>query len=330
MSLLFGHRSRSGGAQQRKLGFIQKIISFFVSHIRQWLMALGGIWRDPLPSVLTIAVLGLSLTLPATLFVVVKNAELVEQNWQNAAEISVFLQEDLTSQELNTFVTQVELNHKVEKVQLVSKQQALAEFEQLSGFGSALDLLETNPLPNILVVTPLSDFSSANAAADLLVELEQMREVDFGKLDIEWLKRLNALLSMVKDAMSSLIVILCLSVILIVGNTIRLLIVNRKDEIEVLKLVGATDRFIQRPFLYTGLWYGFFAGMLAWFSIEILIWYLSSSIQQITELYQSEFSLIGLSGSEMFGLLGLSMLLGWLGSYIVVRQQIKLIEPDLG
>mgnify|MGYP000586769848 CR=1 FL=1 len=329
MSLLFSNRDKKG-ATQRKLGFFQKVRSFFISHIRQWLSSLGSIWRDPMPSILTIAVLGVSLTLPATLYVVVKNAESVEQSWQNAAEISLFLQDELTSQQLTTFVKQVELNHKVEQIQLINKADALAEFEQLSGFGDALNLLDSNPLPNVLVVTPSSQFSSANAAKALLSELEQMREVDFGKLDIEWLRRLNALLNMVNSALSSLIILLCISVVLIVGNTIRLAIANRKDEIEVLKLVGATDSFIQRPFLYTGLWYGFFAGMLAWFSIEILLWYLSASIEVITELYHSEFSLSGLSAGEMFWLLAISMMLGWLGSFIVVRQQIKLIEPELG
>ncbi|MCU4676599.1 permease-like cell division protein FtsX [Catenovulum sp. 2E275] len=330
MSLLFKNRERSSGANQRKLSFIQKIRSFFISHLRQWLSSLGSIWRDPMPSILTIAVLGVSLTLPATLYVVVKNAESVEQNWQSAAEISLFLQDELNQQQLSTFIKQVELNHKVDKVRLISKDDALAEFEQESGFGDALNLLDSNPLPNVLVVAPLPEFSSASAAKDLLTELEQMREVDFGKLDIEWLRRLNALLSMVNTALSSLVILLCISVVLIVGNTIRLSIANRKEEIEVLKLVGATDSFIQRPFLYTGLWYGFFAGMLAWFSIEILLLFLASSIEKLTELYHSNFSLAGLSIGEMFILLGISMLLGWLGSFIVVRQQIKQIEPELG
>ncbi|WP_440905775.1 permease-like cell division protein FtsX [Catenovulum sp. SX2] len=327
MSLLFKQRN-SAGANQRKLGMVAKIIAFFVGNIRHWLVALGDIWRDPIPSILTVAVLGVSLTLPSIMYVVAKNAQSVEQHWQSAAEISLFLHTDLSDKQIQTFVKQVQLHAKVEKVTFVSNEQALDEFEQLSGFGDALSLLEANPLPNVLIVIPLAEYALASPAADLLTELEQMREVEFGKLDIEWLRRLNAVLSLIKDTMGSLGLLLCVSVVLIVGNTIRLSIINRKEEIEVLKLVGATDGFIQRPFLFTGLWYGFFGGLIAWLSIEIMLYYLSGSIVRIADLYQSDFRLSGLSVAEMVNLLLISMGLGLSGSYLVVRKQILLIEPD--
>ncbi|MER2490886.1 permease-like cell division protein FtsX [Catenovulum sediminis] len=327
MSLLFKQRNPKG-ASQRKLGLIGRVVGVIVSNIRQILTALGEIWRDPVPSILTVAVLGVSLTLPSVMYVVVKNAEQVEQHWQNAAEISLFLQQDLTSQQLSTFVKQIELHAQVEKIQLISADDALQEFEQLSGFGGALQMLDKNPLPNVLLVTPMQEYASASAAADLLLEFEQMREVDFGKLDIEWLRRLNSVLQLIKDTMGSLTILLCASVVLIVGNTIRLSIINRKEEIEVLKLVGATDAFIQRPFLFTGLWYGFFGGIIAWLSIEIMLFYLSGSIATIADLYQSNFKLTGLNAREMLNLLLISMSLGLIGSFLVVRKQIKLIEPD--
>ncbi|KMT63854.1 permease-like cell division protein FtsX [Catenovulum maritimum] len=327
MSILFGNRNNTG-ASQRKLSLWQKLIGLVLANIRQWLSALGEIWRDPIPSALTIAVLGVSLTLPATMHVVVKNAQVVEQHWQNAAEISLFLNDGLSSKQLTAFVKQVELNSKVESVELITKNQALTEFENLSGFGDAIKYLDVNPLPNVLIVRPQTDHANARAASLLLESLEQSREVNFGKLDIEWLRRLNAILDMVKDAMSSLTILLFASVVLIVGNTIRLSILSRKEEIEVLKLVGATNSFIHRPFLFTGLWYGLFGGTLAWLTIEVMVYYLSGSINQITSLYQSNFSLTGLSPSEMLVLLLISMTLGLLGSYLVVRKQIKLIEPD--
>lgn len=327
MSLLFRNRGNAG-ASQRKLTQFQLVISFFVSNLRQFIHALGEIWRDPIPSILTIAVLGVSLTLPATMHVIVKNAQVVEQHWQSAAEISLFLNDNIPQPQLKSFVKQVELNAQVAAVKFITKQQALAEFEEASGFGDAIKYLSSNPLPNVLVVIPQQSSASARSAKMLLAELEQNREVKFGKLDIEWLQRLNAILDMIKEVMSSLTLLLFTSVILIVGNTIRLSIVSRKDEIEVLKLVGATNQFIHRPFLYTGLWYGFFGGLIAWITIEIMVFYLASTITKITHLYQSNFQLSSLSGQEMLILLAISMTLGLVGSYIVVRKQIKLIEPD--
>nr|WP_217434886.1 permease-like cell division protein FtsX [Marinifaba aquimaris] len=307
---------------------LQRIQGQLLGFIRQWLAALGEIWRDPIPSLLTIAVLGVSLTLPATLYVVVKNAELVEQSWDNASEISLFFKQDIKDKKQQAVIKQIELMSEVEGVHFISKQQALTEFENLSGFGDALKYLDSNPLPDVLIVTPQPDYANPSAAGELLTELEALKEIDFGKLDIEWLRRLEAVVSLIKDALFSVALLLVVSVILIVGNTIRLSIVNRKEEIEVLKLVGATDGFIHRPFLFTGVWYGFFGGVIAWIAIELMLLWISAAIDNLAQLYQTDFSLQGLSGGDMMYLLMLSMGLGLAGSYIVVKRQIKEIEPD--
>ncbi|WP_017444560.1 permease-like cell division protein FtsX [Gayadomonas joobiniege] len=326
MSLLF--KRRSSGATERKLTIWQKITAFFLAHVRQWLASLGGIWRDPIPSLLTVAVLGVSLTLPATLYVIVKNTQSVEDSFQNAAQISLFLKQQSSQQETAEFVRRLQQNHKIEAVQFISASAGLAEFSQSSGFNQALSLLDENPLPDVVLVIPAADYRTASAAQTLLEELESAANVDAGKLDITWLKRLNAIVSLVQSAMSALTLLLCLSVLLIVGNTIRLSIVNRREEIEVQKLVGATNAYIHRPFLYTGLWYGFFGGLIAWLSIEVIRWNLSGAISEIASLYQSDYILIGLSANEMLFLLGISMGLGLAGSYLVVRGQIKQIEPE--
>ncbi|WP_111978781.1 permease-like cell division protein FtsX [Algibacillus agarilyticus] len=327
MSFLFKDRL-SRGAHTQKTSFYQRIVGAITGVFRQWLASLGEIWRDPIPSILTIAVLGVSLTLPATLYVVVKNAESVKGNWDSASEISLFFQTDISQKQVQRTVKEIELMTQVQKVEFISSKQALAEFESLSGFGEALQYLDDNPLPDVLLVTPQATHSSPTFAAELLEELESLNEIEFGKLDIEWLRRLEAVVKLINDALTSLALLLVVSVVLIVGNTIRLSIINQREQIEVLKLVGATDAFIHRPFLFTGVWYGFFGGVIAWIAIELMLMWISLAIEHLAQLYQADFSLQGLGASDMLYLLAISMGLGLLGSWWVVNRQIKLIEPQ--
>ncbi|AWB66575.1 cell division protein FtsX [Saccharobesus litoralis] len=327
MSFLFKERQQSG-AQSQRVSLYQRFVGAIVGFIRQWLASLGEIWRDPIPSILTIAVLGVSLTLPATLYVVVKNAESVESNWESASEISLFFHKHVSKPQLEKTVKQIELMAQVESVEFISSQKALAEFEQLSGFGDALQYLGENPLPDVLIVIPQAEYASPGLAGELKQELEALPEVDFGKLDIEWLRRLEAVVGLINDALTSLALLLVVSVVLIVGNTIRLSIINQREQIEVLKLVGATDAFIHRPFLFTGIWYGFFGGVIAWIAIELMLLWISVAIERLAQLYQADFALQGLSAGDMMHLLLISMSLGLFGSWWVVHRQIKLIEPQ--
>ncbi len=327
MSLLFSE-SKDKGATERKVSWLMQLRGWLIGHLRQAVASLGEIWRDPIPSLMTIAVLGVSLTLPATLYVVVKNAELVEDNWDSASEISLFFKAEISERDTQNLVNRIALMPEIESVNFVSKKQALAEFENLSGFGDALKYLDDNPLPDVLMVVPQKAFTSPLAASELLERLEKLSGIDYGKLDIEWLRRLEAVVGLIKDALLSLAFLLVVSVVLIVGNTIRLSILSRKEEIEVLKLVGATDFFIHRPFLFTGIWYGFFGGVIAWLAIEIMLLWIKSAIDRLAELYQSGFELQSLGGFEMLNLLLISMSLGLMGSLIVVWRQIRHIEPD--
>ena len=215
----------------------------------------------------------------------------------------------------------------MENVVYISAEQALTEFKVSSGFGQALEYLDENPLPATLLVTPSKRFSQVQAARELLLKLEQERGVDQGKLDLEWLTRLQAMAALIEDVVIAIAVLLCLSVVLIIGNTIRLAILNQKDAIAVMKLVGATDSFIQRPFLYAGVWYGVLGGFVASICVAILASYISGALGQLTDLYQSQFVLSGLSFAELMVLQLLAIGLGLLGSFISVRQHIRAIEP---
>ena len=329
MSLLFRNRDVPGGAAKRqKLAWYRRALMWPVHHLQQAVASLGELWRNPFASLLTMAVLGLSLTLPSTLYVLVKNTSAVSGDWQQASQMSLFLRKEIDTKAIETLKTQWSLNPKIELVELISKEQGLADFRQQSGFGETLDYLESNPLPDVLLVIPADAFRTPAKARELLAELERAREVDFGKLDVQWLERLQALLNLAEDILGGLGILLCLSVVLIVGNTIRLNILSQREEIVVMKLVGATNAFIQRPFLYTGLWYGFIGGILAWLATAVLIWWIEGSVLSVTELYETQFQLAGLNFNEMLIVWLIAIVLGLAGSYLAVRRHIRSIEPQ--
>jgi len=313
---------------QSKLPISGRIVMFFIRHVQQGMSSIGELWRNPISSIMTMAVLGVSLSLPAALQVLVKNAENITQSWNSAAEISLFINEGRSEQSIQSLITRIKSFREVASVDYISREQALEEFQRLSGFGEALSYLDENPLPAVVSVTPSVKYSSPTGARELLRKLEREPEVSFGRLDIEWLERLQALVRLLEKTVLAIAALLVLAVVLVIGNTIRLAIMNRRTEIEIMKLVGATEAFIQRPFLYTGIWYGVIGGLLAWLIINILVWYLDGALADLMGLYGSQLSLASLTFAELGQLVLLASFLGWLGSYLSVRQHLRKIEPS--
>lgn len=324
MSILFSGRV-SSGASAHKVSLSRRFLMFWVNHVRQALFSLGELWRTPSASILTIGVLGVSLTLPATLHLLVKNVQQVSDSFTQAAEISLFIKDGTDDRQISSLLKILQADNDIARVTHISKQQALDEFADVSGFGPALTYLTDNPLPDVLLVLPKN--TTAVSARQLMERLSKERIVEFGKLDIDWLTRLDAIVSLLRQAVLVIAVLLLGAVLLIIGNTIRLSIMSKKDEIEVMKLVGATDAFIQRPFLYSGVWFGVFGGLLAYLIVEGMLWWLQGAIGGVTSLYDSEFRLMAFSVTEFFSLMLLAVLLGLTGSYLSVRRHISAIEP---
>ncbi|MCE9686084.1 permease-like cell division protein FtsX [Shewanella sp. AS16] len=319
--------SRRAKLTHSKLPISGRILMFFIRHLQQAMASMGELWRTPVSSLMTMAVLGVSLSLPAALQVLVKNAETVTQSWNSAAEISLFVEDNRSEQSIQSLLARLRGNARIAEVKYISRAEALKEFQHLSGFGEALSYLDTNPLPSVVVVTPSGKYSTPARARELLAQLEREPEVSFGRLDIEWLERLQAMVRLLERTVLAIAALLVLAVVLVIGNTIRLAIMNRRTEIEVMKLVGATEAFIQRPFLYTGIWYGVIGGVLAWSIINLLVWYLDSALGELLGLYGSQLSMQSLSFAELLQLVLLASFLGWLGSYLSVRQHLRAIEP---
>ena len=317
----------SSGLSKRN-SLLRNLLTLPIRHLQQAIGSLGDLWRTPFTSVMTVFVLGISLALPATLHLFVKNAEQVSEQWDSASQITLFLKLATSDKSAQNLVKRIKLYPEVNEVHYISATQALKEFKILSGFGQSLEYLDENPLPATILVTPTERASQASAANELLIKLKEEREVDQGKLDLEWLTRLEAIAQLIEDIVIGVALLLCMSVVLIVGNTIRLAILNEKDAIAIMKLVGATDSFIQRPFLYSGMWYGVFGGLLSWLAVSILAQYLTSAISKLTDLYQSNFQLQGLAFTEALWLIAVAVILGLVGSYISVRKHIRAIEPN--
>lgn len=312
----------------RKTSINRWLRIWLLRHVQVALSSLGRMSRSPIGTLMTTTVIGIAVSLPTGMWVMLDNVKQLSGSWEGSATVSVFLKNDSTENQVVDFADQLRRRPEITEVQLITRDDAMVEFQQLSGFGKALEVLQENPLPPVLVVTPTQQYSEPALAEKLLNDLRQERLTDFAQLDLEWVRRFHAITEIAIRAVIVLGTVLSLAVLLIIGNTIRLEIQNRHDEIEITKLIGATDAFIRRPFLYIGFWYGLMGGLTAWLLVSISLWLLSGPIEQLTGLYQSEFSLdiLGPVAAVMV-LLG-TALLGLTGARIAVGRHLSDIEPD--
>lgn len=299
---------------------------YVARHLQAMFFTLGRLTRTPLSTLMTVVVIGVALALPTGLQVLVNNTRALSGAWEGTARITVFLQQAVDTDQAREIAGQIRGRPDVTDVKLITADAALSEFKAHSGFGGALNALDDNPLPAVLVVQPLN--TSAAAAGALADELRRLPQTDVVQLDTQWLKRLNAILDIIHRAAVIVAVLFALAVIVIVGNTIRLDIQNHRQEIEVEKLVGATDAFIRRPFLYSGFWYGVAGGIFALILVVIALALLSDPVSQLAGLYGSNFVLQGLSGDGALTVLLAGSLLGWLGSWSAVTRHLGEIEPS--
>lgn len=305
----------------------QPVHNYFVRHIQVALNSLGRLYRTPLASLMTIAVIGIALALPSGLYLLTGNLQKLGSQWDGGANLSVFLHKTVSGVQARQLKQTLAQWPEIDRVQLITPEQALAEFRELSGFGQALDLLDDNPLPSVLAIKPASEYASALAAQTLTEKLRSLPEVELAQLDLQWVKRFNAIMEIIQRTIRVMAVLLGLAVLLIIGNTIRLEIQNRREEIEITKLIGATNGFIRRPFLYAGLWYGAFGALAGALLVELALLQLLGPVQHLAGLYQSDFSLDIINFGELFYLLAAGALLGLAGAWIAVGRHLSAIEP---
>ncbi|SFX30132.1 permease-like cell division protein FtsX [Marinospirillum alkaliphilum] len=294
-------------------------------HLAMAADSLARLLAAPVGSLMTWAVIAIALSLPVALYVFLNNAQLVSSNWDGTAQISLYLQDNVRDDAGRRLTQELQLRPEIAETRYLSREQALAEFKEFSGFGEALSYLDDNPLPAVIIVRP--SVIGVDAQQALVQQLQLLPEVEEAQLDLAWVKRLYHIMELGQRMITALGLLLGLAVLLVVGNTIRLAIENRRQEIVVVKLIGATDAFVRRPFLYTGIWYGLGGGIMAWLLINLSLFWLDGPVRSLASAYASDFSLIGLGLQDSLLLLFGSTLLGWIGAWIAVGRHLGKIEP---
>jgi cell division transport system permease protein len=288
--------------------------------------ALGRLFRQPFSSLMIVLVIAVTLALPASINLVIQNARALSGSWDNVFDFSVFLQLDRSVSEAEALGRLLAQRADVDTVDVVTAEAALAEFKQQSGFGDALDQLTDNPLPHTLVVRPSGGNTSASISL-LQEEIDNLPEVDFVQADTDWVQRFHAILDIARQAIAIGAALLGLAIIVIIGNTIRLDIENRRDEIEVTKLLGASNAFVRRPFLWSGFWYGLFGGLMAVILVLVGLHLLEEPVARLAGLYQSKVAVTSLRLVEAAAVVGIGVFLGLFSSWLTAARHMRRIEP---
>ena len=296
-------------------------------HAQTLLGSLGRIVEHPVATLMTVAVIAVALALPVFLGVFLQNVRMATSDWNKAFDLSIFMDRKASPARVQALAKQLRARADVATVRIITADQAFKDFKAASGFGHALDALTDNPLPDTLVVTPAPAASNPSGVEALRQAVGPLPEVQTVQIDGDWVKRLFALLDILRRIILIAAGFLGLGVVLVVGNTIRLDILNRRAEIEVMKLVGGSDGFARRPFLYAGVWYGLGGGILALLLVGVSIGFLAGPVERLAGLYGSPFRLAGLGMGRAVAVLALSTGLAWFGSWLAATHHIKQIEP---
>ena len=303
------------------------VSSYGTRHLQALFGALGRLARAPLATLLTLIVIGVALALPAGLALVVNNLRAATGDFSNAVDFTVHFKLGTPIERVQQVAKGARERPDIESVSVTTAEEALAEFKQASGFGDALAALEDNPLPHHLTVRPALNASGPTEVESLRRYFAAFPEVEIVQLDLDWVRRLHSLLDVLRQTLWVVIAVLGLGVLAVIGNTIRLEIQQRRQEIEVTKLVGGSNAFVRRPFLYTGLFYGLGGAALAALIVFAGMTWLDASVGELSAQYGSRFRMEGLNGRGLGILAGVGAVLGWFGAFISTGKHLRRIEP---
>ncbi|HEY0179182.1 MAG TPA: permease-like cell division protein FtsX [Dokdonella sp.] len=294
-------------------------------HLYGFFSSLGRLAARRGATLLTACVLGFALALPLLFFLLFDNARALTGGLREAREITAFLRPELDAPAVSAFADALRRRDDVAAVLTRTPEQGLEEFRQLSGFGAALDALQANPLPSVLVVTP----RVADDADDppLVAELRTDPHVDLVQYDAAWRRRLSSILHFGERLVAVVAALLALATLFVVGNTVRMDIQFRSEEISVMQLVGASDAFVRRPFLYTGLWYGLFGGLVALAIVAGVELALAAPLDRLLASYGGRYALQGLGVTASIAVLAASAALGWFGALVATARHLAVGRP---
>lgn len=299
----------------------------FERHAQALLGSLGRLARQPFATFLTVVVIGIALALPAALYLAVANMRAVTDGLGDTVQLSAYLAIPTTAAQAKQAATAIEAREGVGDAVLVSPDEGLAEFRKRSGIGDALEALPDNPLPWLVMVRPSPPHDTPEALEALAADLRRIERVDLVEADTAWVRRIHAIEDTIERLVLLVAAVLAAGVLAVVGNTIRLEISGRRAEIEVTKLVGGSNAFVRRPFLYSGLWQGLGGGLLAFALVAAGLAALAPFVGQLSAAYGATFALRGLARDEWPVLVGGGALLGLMGAWLAATYHLRRIEP---
>jgi len=302
------------------------MIALWFSQHRQALnQVVSRLWRNRLATLMMLGVMGTALSLPALLYVMVDNLNRFAGGIQSEPQISLFLALDAKPDAIKALDERLHQQPGIRSYRFVPRDEAWQNLRQNSGLGDITGGLEQNPLPDAYVILPAS--GTPEAVEQMQREMQQWPGVAHAQLDAAWVKRLYSLVELGKKAVAVLAGLLGFALLAIIGNTIRLQILTQRDEIEVSALIGATGRFIRRPFLYAGGLYGFGGGLAAWLLLWGVVGLFNLSIADLARLYASDFRLQLPGWQAALLLVGGAVGLGWLGAWWSASRALSGIDP---
>jgi cell division transport system permease protein len=301
------------------------IRSGFSQHKQAFTHSLAHLWQNPISTWITLAAIAIALSLPAGLYILLGNLKTLTDDNREVPTISLYIKQNITEQQAQDRAELLSELKDIDNVKLVRREDGLRHMQQIAGVQDIIDTVGENPLPHVLVVTPkMSLFGDSGVDLESLARrLKNYSEVDTVQMDIEWVQRLRAILHIAERVVLVVGFLLGLTVLLVVGNTIRLNIENRREEIEVTRLVGATTAYIRRPFLYGGLWYGLFGGAMSLVIVQSSLIFMIAPVNRLAELYGSHYSVSGLGATVTLIILVCSSLLGLFGAWLAMAQHLR-------
>ena len=314
-------RSKPAAARVSEGGLRKRFRAWREQHAYSLVSSLGRFFQRPFATLLTVGVMAVAMALPLGLGLALGNIERLSGSVRESREIGVFLNTEVGAAQASRLADELRQRPDVAALTIKTPEQGLAEFRQLSDLAGALDLLKENPLPTVLLVQPTDD------GAKLAAALSARPEVDLVQHDAVWRQRLSAWLAFGERLMWVIAGLLGLGVLLVVGNTVRLDIGTRREEIAVLQQLGATDGFIRRPFIYLGAWYGLAAGALALGLLALAATLLRPTLASLVVSYGSHFSLRGPDWRVVVVMLFTATTLGWFGAWLASGHHLRQTRP---
>lgn len=283
--------------------------------------SLNRLWYNPASTWITLAAIAIALSLPTSLHLLLNNMQTLTDDKREVPTITVFMKQSISEQRTIDRAELLKELPEVSDVRVITREEAIEDFKQISGFAETLETLPENPLPHTLILTPkLAFLDSDEAVTEFSDKLNAYPEVSNIQVDIEWIKKLRSILNIADRIVLVVSVLLGLTMLLVIGNTIRLDIENRKEEITVTRLIGATNTYIRRPFILGGFWLGLFGGVISLVIVHFALLFLITPVNELAREYGSNFTLHGIDLVMTLQILVLSSLLGIIGAWLAVSQ----------